>query len=120
MKFFKNILREVEVLVLILFCLIIFRKVFLISFDETDFTVNVYFLMERTFELLVCIVGFNLISKHYRGLGVVASSIAAMSFLNEMMHTFGGLQLNNPHVLITEFAILIIIIWVTASKIFYS
>jgi hypothetical protein len=114
-----NLLRSVEAIGLSFFALIILRAIFTKSVDETEFTVNVYFWVSRLIELHACVIAFNCISTKYYKLAIPACAITLMSFINEILHTFQIVELNNVYLLSIEFIILLIILW-AISKISYT
>ena len=114
-----NLLRSVEAIGLSFFALIILRAIFTKSVDETEFTVNVYFWVSRLIELHACVIAFNCISTRYYKLAIPACAITLMSFINEILHTFNLVALNNIYLLSIEFVILLIILW-AISKISYT
>ena len=106
-----TLLRSVEIIGLSFFALIILRAIFTKSVNETECTVNIYFWVSRLIELHACIIAWNSISSKYHKLALVACAIALMSFINECLHVFGIVELNNAFLLSIEFVILTVILW---------
>jgi hypothetical protein len=106
-----KLLRSVEAIGLSFFALIILRAIFTNSVDETEFTVNVYFWISRLIELHACVIAWQCISTKYYKLAIPACAITLMSFINEILHTFQIVELNNVYLLSIEFVILLIILW---------
>lgn len=114
-----NLLRNVEAIALSFFVLIILRAIFLKSVNETPFTINVFFWGSRLIDLIACVIAWQCISTKYYKLAIPACAIALMSFINEILHTFQIVELNNVYLLSIEFIILLIILW-AISKISYT
>jgi len=118
MKALLRLLSNAQLMVLILFSNIIFTYAFLQSTSENELTTNIYFLSERFDYLVMSIVGYNIVSRSYHIIAIPACAIALMRFINEVLHTFNIVQLNNPYLLTTEFLIIIVLLW-RLSKVTY-
>jgi hypothetical protein len=117
-KFLKA-LTNTEIFGVCLFITLLIRFVFLKTTDENEFTINLYFLIERIIELQACVIAFNCISSQYYRIALPACAIALMSFINELLHLFNIIELNNGYLLTFEFLILLIILWLI-SKHYYT
>jgi len=117
-RLFK-LLRSVEELSLFMFATIILKYIFVNTFEQTEFTSNIYFWVQRLMELQAVVIAFNCISTKYYRIALPACSIALMSFINECLHLFNIVGLNNQYLLTFEFLILLLFVW-RISKVYSS
>jgi len=115
MKRLFKALKNVEAIGLIVFVLIILRSILTKVVDETELTVNIFFWVSRLIELQACIIAYNCISSRYYKIALPACAIALMSFINECLHLFNIVGLNNQYLLIFEFIILFIFLWLISK-----
>ena len=119
MKTLLKMLTNSEIFGVSLFITLLLRFVFLKVTNENEFTINLYFIIERIIELQACVIAFNCISSQYYRIALPACAIALMSFINELLHLFRIVELNNGFLLTFEFLILLIILW-CISKHYYT
>lgn len=113
-----KILSNAQLMVLVFFSNIIFTWAFLHATVENNFTTNFYYLSERFDYLVMSVIGYNIVSRKYHILVLPACAIALLRFLNELLHIFNFVSLNNPILLAVEFTILLIFLW-RISKVTY-
>lgn len=105
-------LSQAEKFALVLVVLIIARKIFteLKNYEEADpILESIYFLFDRTIQLMAAVVCFNLLPKQVRFLSIPASSIALTSFCTEIFYLFNPTYVNYYYVLLVQLILIIVL-----------
>ena len=115
MRKLLRLLSNGELMALVLFANMLFTYVFLLGANgSSEFYDNLYYLSERFDYLVMCIIGYNLVSKKYHIIVIPACALSAMRLINEILHITNLVKINNVLLLTTEFLILVLIVWRTS------